>query len=41
MQTTNWHGVSPEALFRIVEAMHRVGLDGQARMVAVEALTRV
>ena len=41
MQTTNWHGVSPEALFRIVDAMHRVGLDGQARMVAVEALTRV
>lgn len=40
MQTADWHGVSPEALFRIVSAMRRVGLAGQARMVAVEALAR-
>lgn len=41
MQTPNWHGVSPEALYHIVSAMQQVGLDGQARMVAVEALTRL
>ncbi len=41
MQTGDWHGVSPEALFRIISAMRRVGLTGQARMVAVEALTRL
>lgn len=41
MQTNDWRGVSPEALFRIVSAMRRVGLMGQARMVAVEALTRL
>lgn len=41
MQTGDWHGVSPEALFRIVSAMRRVGLVAQARMVAVEALTRL
>ena len=40
-QTANWHGISPEALYRIVAAMHRVGLDGEARMIAVEALTRL
>lgn len=40
MQTANWHGVSAAALYRIIAAMHRVGLDGEARMIAVEALTR-
>jgi hypothetical protein len=41
MQTTDWHGVSPSAFYRIIAAMHRVGLDGEARMMAVEALTRL
>ncbi len=41
MQTANWHGVSAAALYRIIAAMHRVGLDGEARMIAVEALTRL
>lgn len=41
MQTPNWHGVSPEALYHIVAALQQVGLEGQARMIAVEALTRL
>lgn len=41
MQTANWRGVSASALYRIIAAMHRVGLDGEARMIAVEALTRL
>lgn len=41
MQTADWHGVSPEALYHIVSALHRVGLDPEARMIAVEALTRL
>ena len=41
MQTTSWSGVSPAALYRIVAAMHRVGLDAEARMIAIEALTRL
>lgn len=41
MQTTDWRGVSPEALYHIVAALRRVGLDSVGRMVAVEALTRL
>ena len=41
MQTPNWGGVSPEALYEIVTALRMVGLDGQARMIAVEAVTRL
>ncbi|OYY90586.1 MAG: hypothetical protein B7Y45_06440 [Sphingomonas sp. 28-66-16] len=41
MQTPNWTGVSPAALYHIVAALQRVGLDGEARMIAVEALTRL
>ncbi len=41
MQTADWRGVSPEALYQIVAALHRVGLDPEARMIAVEALTRL
>lgn len=41
MQTANWHGVSADALYRIIAAFHRVGLDAEARMIAVEALTRL
>lgn len=41
MQTGNWHGVPPAYFYRIIAAMHRVGLDAEARMMAIEALTRL
>ncbi|MBX9796446.1 MAG: hypothetical protein K2Y03_06115 [Sphingomonas sp.] len=41
MQTPNWHGVAPEYFYHIIAAMHRTGLDGEARMMAAEALTRL
>jgi hypothetical protein len=41
MQTTDWRGVSPQAVFHIVNALRVVGLTGWARMVAAEAVTRV
>lgn len=40
MQTPNWQGVSPLALFHIVSALRRVGLEGEARMIAAEAIAR-
>lgn len=41
LQTTRWHGVSPEALYHIVLALRAVGMENEARMVAIEAITRV
>lgn len=41
MQTPAWRGVSPQAVFHIVNALRAVGLGAMARMVAVEAVTRV
>ena len=41
MQTGGWAGVPPEHLYRIVSALHRVGLDYEARMIAAEALARL
>lgn len=41
MQSRVWQGVSPAALYCITRALTRVGLDGYARMIAVEALTRL
>lgn len=41
MQTPNWHGVPPAHFYRIIAALHRVGLDNEARMMAIEALTRL
>ncbi|MBN8840902.1 MAG: hypothetical protein J0I25_11950 [Sphingomonadales bacterium] len=41
MQTSSWHGVPPDMLYRIVTALRVVGLDAEARMIAVEALTRI
>jgi len=41
MQSRGWAPVSPEALFHIVSAMRAAGLGKYARMVAVEATTRV
>ena len=40
MQTGDWRGVPPAALFRIVGALRAVGLEGEARMIAAEALAR-
>ncbi|MBN8814639.1 MAG: hypothetical protein J0J06_04230 [Sphingomonas sp.] len=41
MQTTDWRSVSPQAVYHIVNALRVVGLEGWARMVAAEAVTRV
>ena len=41
MQTGDWRGVPPAALYRIVAGLRAVGLDGEARMIAAEALARV
>ena len=41
MQTPAWRGVPPAMLYRIVGALRAVGLEGEARMIAAEALARV
>ncbi|WP_284053264.1 hypothetical protein [Stakelama marina] len=41
MQTSDWRGVPPEALFHIVSALRAAGLEGYARMIAAEAVARV
>ena len=38
MQTGDWRGVPAESLFHICAALARVGLDGEARMIAAEAI---
>ncbi|SFP61915.1 hypothetical protein [Sphingomonas rubra] len=40
MQTPGWRGVPPAALYRIVAGLRAVGLDGEARMIAAEAIAR-
>jgi hypothetical protein len=40
LQGQNWSQVPAHRLYRAVSAMHRVGLDGEARMIAAEALMR-
>ena len=40
MQTGSWRGVPPAALYRIVAALRAVGLGGEARMIAAEAIAR-
>ena len=40
MQTGDWRGVPPAALYRIVGALRAVGLTGEARMIAAEAIAR-
>ena len=40
MQTPAWSGIPPEALYRIVAALRAVGMDGEARMIAAEAIAR-
>jgi hypothetical protein len=41
MQTSDWRGVPPEILYRTVRALHAVGLTGEARMIAAEAIARL
>ncbi|OWK30827.1 hypothetical protein [Sphingomonas mucosissima] len=41
MQAQNWRSVPPAALYRIVAALRAVGLGGEARMIAAEALSRI
>jgi hypothetical protein len=41
MQAPNWDYVTPEALFHIVAAMRAAGMGNYARMIAVEAVTRM
>ena len=40
MQASGWKDIPPEALYRIVGALRAVGLDGEARMIAAEAVAR-
>lgn len=41
MQSRVWQGVSPAALYHITRALSQVGLDPYARMIAVEAVSRM
>lgn len=41
MQTRDWRGVPPTAFYHMIAALHRTGQDGLARLMAVEALTRL
>ena len=41
MQGAEWTKMTPVHLYHIVSALHRVGLDGEARMIAAEAVSRV
>ena len=41
MQTGHWAGVPPEHLYRIVAGLRAVGLGGEARMIAAEAIARL
>jgi hypothetical protein len=40
MQTNGWAFVPPAHLYRIVDALRRVGLEPEARMIAAEAIAR-
>lgn len=41
MQGDRWDRMTPLHLYHIVSALHRVGLDAEARMIAAEAVSRV
>ena len=41
MQTRQWRGVSPETLYQVCSALRAVGMPGEARMIAVEAISRM
>jgi len=40
MQVSDWSRMPPEHLYHIVAALHRVGLNPEARMIAAEAIMR-
>ena len=40
MQGRNWRRLPPAHLYHVVAALHRVGLDPEARMIAAEAISR-
>lgn len=40
MQVADWRNLPPEHLYHIVSALHRVGLNPEARMIAAEAVMR-
>jgi hypothetical protein len=39
LQGSGWSDVPPHHLYHIVRALRKVGLDGEARMIAVEAVS--
>ncbi|ARS26544.1 hypothetical protein [Sphingomonas sp. KC8] len=41
MQTRDWRGVPPHYFNHMLAALVRVGLEGEARMIAAEAMTRL
>jgi len=41
MQTATWRGVPPEVLYHGTAALRRLGLGGEARMIAAEAIARL
>lgn len=41
MQRSNWHVLSSAMFATMIRALHEVGLDGEARMIAAEAMTRL
>ena len=41
MQTRDWRGVPPQYFNHMLAALVRVGLEGEARMIAAEAMTRL
>ncbi|QTH22302.1 hypothetical protein HRJ34_01850 [Rhizorhabdus wittichii] len=41
MQKTGWSGLSSAMFATMIRALHDVGLDGEARMIAAEAMTRL
>lgn len=41
LQRTGWSGVSSAMFATMIRALHDVGLDGEARMIAAEAMTRL
>lgn len=41
MQANDWSRLPPAHLYHIVAALHRVGLDPEARMIAAEAISRL
>jgi hypothetical protein len=40
MQGDGWGRMTPRYLYHIISALNRVGLSGEARMIAAEAVAR-